>query len=286
VRASDARRFGGLLLTLVVLAGAGCRDGSLRVGGPLSEPTDNSTMNTAAVKRGQFLVVGVFVPNHGSDRDVVLERLEPVDPGQTQSLEMRYAALRIPSPGCQIGAARGWLPSGCVSKIKPVNGFRVRRGADTEILVGARSQHPGSWSIEAFSLVYRVGDRRYQTTYAQGMTVRVVRGFGFGAGSRDIACEVDEVAQHVQCDISAAELKPLPPGCESGRAGGYSLGRSGATQLYCGQPLLLPPETILGPGKSWRNDGLTCMTRASGQLRCRNRSGHGFFLSRKHSYRF
>jgi uncharacterized protein DUF6636 len=38
-------------------------------------------------------------------------------------------------------------------------------------------------------------------------------------------------------------------------------------------------------GGKWSRGGFTCLSRKAG-LRCRNRSGHGFFLSKQHSYRF
>jgi hypothetical protein len=38
-------------------------------------------------------------------------------------------------------------------------------------------------------------------------------------------------------------------------------------------------------GAKWSRGGFTCTSKQIG-LRCRNRGGHGFFLSRAHSYRF
>jgi hypothetical protein len=38
-------------------------------------------------------------------------------------------------------------------------------------------------------------------------------------------------------------------------------------------------------GQTWARGGFSCTSRRTG-LRCKNHSGHGFFLSRGHSYRF
>ena len=38
-------------------------------------------------------------------------------------------------------------------------------------------------------------------------------------------------------------------------------------------------------GAKWSRGAFTCLSRKAG-LRCHNRGGHGFFLSKKHSYRF
>jgi hypothetical protein len=42
---------------------------------------------------------------------------------------------------------------------------------------------------------------------------------------------------------------------------------------------------VLRYGSKWSRGGFTCASRRTG-LRCRNRSGHGWFLSRPHSYKF
>ena len=38
-------------------------------------------------------------------------------------------------------------------------------------------------------------------------------------------------------------------------------------------------------GAKWSRGAFTCLSRKAG-LRCHNRGGHGFFLNKKHSYRF
>ena len=44
-----------------------------------------------------------------------------------------------------------------------------------------------------------------------------------------------------------------------------------------------PP--VLAYGRTWRGGVFTCLSQAIG-LRCSNRVGHGFFLSRERWYRF
>lgn len=121
-------------------------------------------MVTGPVKRGQFHVLGVVVPkNKGSD-EAILESLEPSNPSSIRGLEMRYGAVRFPSGRCRVGSARGWPPLGCSGKIRPVRGFRIPSGAYGAVLVGARSQELGRWTIPAFRVRYRVGDGHFETT--------------------------------------------------------------------------------------------------------------------------
>jgi hypothetical protein len=43
--------------------------------------------------------------------------------------------------------------------------------------------------------------------------------------------------------------------------------------------------TPLKYGSTWRHGGFACKSQMTG-LRCTNKSGNGFYLSRAHSYRF
>jgi hypothetical protein len=246
-------------------------------------------MNSAAVRVGQFLTTGVWLPRNKSGHPAVFERLEPLDSEWTKGLEIRYGAVHLPQRTCQVGAARGWPVPGCGGLAHPVGGFVYRDGEyAAQILVGIRSSTPRTWTIPAFRLRYRIGGHRYAAVYFEGTHGRVVRGSGFSAGTRDIGCEHDYVAQTLRCDISAAELKPPPrlSGCNSGIPGGYVLLPSGTTKFYCRETLMLPSQTILPVGTNWRQDRFSCRVVALGRLRCRNADGHGFFLSRQHSYRF
>ena len=69
-----------------------------------------------------------------------------------------------------------------------------------------------------------------------------------------------------------------------------SLRTTGAAvvDLCAGDPgpfLVEAKASVLAYGSKWRGGGITCASRRTG-LTCTNRSGHGFFMSRAHSYRF
>ena len=91
---------------------------------------------------------------------------------------------------------------------------------------------------------------------------------------------------YIRCDILSG-LKPTPPrrGCDLDQTG-YELGPRGRATIVCaGDTVVNTRARALRYGKKWSRGGLTCTSKRIG-LRCRNRSGHGFFLSRAHSYRF
>lgn len=64
---------------------------------------------------------------------------------------------------------------------------------------------------------------------------------------------------------------------------GWSLGPFGNGQVLCSGGILYtkrPSYLTLAYGKSWRQGVFTCASRITG-VTCRNRSGHGLFLSRE-----
>lgn len=93
---------------------------------------------------------------------------------------------------------------------------------------------------------------------------------------------------NLRCDIgSRIRPKPHKPhGCRLDWGDSYEMGASGHVGLTChGDTAILPKSRVLHYGSRWAHAGFTCTSRAKG-LSCRNRAGHGFFLSRQHSYRF
>lgn len=61
---------------------------------------------------------------------------------------------------------------------------------------------------------------------------------------------------------------------------------TGRVDVTChGDTAIVPTSKVLRYGQRWSRGGFTCLSRKAG-LRCRNKSGHGFFLSRQHSYSF
>jgi hypothetical protein len=93
---------------------------------------------------------------------------------------------------------------------------------------------------------------------------------------------------NLRCDILSG-LKPPPPrpkGCELDWTFGYRIRPTGKALRVCaGDTTVDRRAKVLRYGHRWRAGGFNCLSRRIG-LRCRNRSGHGFFLSRRHSYRF
>src|SRR5262245_55841756 len=167
-------RLATTLLVALLLVCTGCGDRAHKPSaGPLASTSEDRSWSGAPVKPGEFLVVGVWLEQNESGHDLVLDQLVPDDASRAEGLEMRYAAVRVPQDGCQVGALRGWVPRGCAGRTHPVAGYRVRPGARTEILVGARSTTEGSWFIPAFRLEYGSGSNRYVATFNQGMRFRV-----------------------------------------------------------------------------------------------------------------
>ena len=92
----------------------------------------------------------------------------------------------------------------------------------------------------------------------------------------------------LRCDIKSG-LKPKPAkphGCDFDWGQTYVLARVGRARIGCVSDSVFDPSAAaLAYGKTWRRGSIACISRRSG-LRCTNRSGHGFFMSRQRSQRF
>ena len=92
----------------------------------------------------------------------------------------------------------------------------------------------------------------------------------------------------LRCDIRS-RLRPRPRkphGCDLDWGDSYWMTATGRVGVTChGDTAILPNSRVLRYGTRWKHAGFTCLSRVNG-LRCRNRAGHGFFLSRRRSYRF
>ena len=111
----------------------------------------------------------------------------------------------------------------------------------------------------------------------------------FRMPSRNIECaELTGARATLRCDIRSG-VKPLPPkpaSCEFDWGAGFVLGRRGRAHVSCvSDSVHSPSARVLRYGTTWRRDGFVCVSRTTG-LRCRNAAGHGFFLSRRHSFAF
>src|SRR5579859_2080429 len=92
----------------------------------------------------------------------------------------------------------------------------------------------------------------------------------------------------LRCDIrSGLRPKPArPKNCDLDYGDSYELPKVGRTIVVChGDTALDPHAPVLAYGRTWQHNGLRCTSKTVG-LRCTNRAGHGFFMSRAHSYRF
>jgi hypothetical protein len=107
----------------------------------------------------------------------------------------------------------------------------------------------------------------------------------FRTPSGTIGC-VSEAS--LRCDIRNG-VRPRPPrpaACALDWAVGFSMGATGRASAVCaGDTAIEQSARVLPYGTRWSRGSLVCLSRRVG-LRCANRSGHGFFLSRGHSYRF
>jgi len=110
----------------------------------------------------------------------------------------------------------------------------------------------------------------------------------FQTPSHNIGCAYASSPASLRCDIRTG-LKPppsKPKGCTVDWTGGYQVGATGRAQKVCaGDTVLSQNARVIRYGTTWRGGPFSCKSSVSG-LRCKNRSGHGFFLSREHSYRF
>jgi hypothetical protein len=92
----------------------------------------------------------------------------------------------------------------------------------------------------------------------------------------------------LRCDIRSG-LKPRPAkprGCDFDWGQTYLLPRTGAARVGCVSDSVYSPTARVVPyGAVWARDGIKCSSSRTG-LRCTNRGGRGFLLSRQRSFRF
>ena len=111
----------------------------------------------------------------------------------------------------------------------------------------------------------------------------------FHTPSRNVACvETAAYSTSLRCDILSG-LKPRPPrprGCTLDWGFSYVMPATGRALVTCaGDSANDPRGKTIPYGVTWRIGPFVCTSKRIG-LRCRNRSAHGFFLSRAHSFRF
>jgi hypothetical protein len=114
----------------------------------------------------------------------------------------------------------------------------------------------------------------------------------FRTPTSNIGCvyssEPGRTGPYLRCDIlSGLKPKPARPrGCTLDWTFGFQMNRTGRARTVCaGDTAVDRHAKVLRYGHKWSAGGFSCASRRTG-LRCRNRSGHGFFLSRTRSFRF
>lgn len=106
----------------------------------------------------------------------------------------------------------------------------------------------------------------------------VVHSRFFQMPSHNIFCA--DFSGHLRCDVGTG-LSPEPSKpCQLDWTGLYLDRRGKAGPVCSGDTVRKLGERVLLYGHRWRRDGMMCKSRRSG-LRCRNRIGHGFLLSRE-----
>ena len=116
--------------------------------------------------------------------------------------------------------------------------------------------------------------------------------FFFRTPSANIGCIFDAepggAGPSLRCDIQSG-LKPAPKrprGCTLDWKYGYRLRPKGPALTVCaGDTAVNRRAKVVPYGSKWTRGAFTCLSRKAG-LRCKNLSGHGFFLSKQRSYRF
>jgi hypothetical protein len=122
-------------------------------------------------------------------------------------------------------------------------------------------------------------------TPSAGAQTKIVR---FQTPSKNIGCLYSSATgrpSYLRCDIlSGLTPKPKRP-CELDWTGFSMTVKSRATPT-CAGDTVYDRNTKIFPYKwTWKRGGFTCTVQRAG-LRCKNTTGHGFFLSRLRSYAF
>ena len=115
---------------------------------------------------------------------------------------------------------------------------------------------------------------------------------GFRSPSGNIKClYVPNPPAFMYCTIATADYaKKLIAYCAQPKIGvdwaGFTLGKASKGSVECAGGTLYEPSTqhpsyvTVAYGKTWRRSVFTCWSRMTG-VTCKNRSGHGLFVSRQ-----
>jgi hypothetical protein len=223
-----------------------------------------------------------FAPDgalYGSASGNVLIRIDPATGAATIRGQIRYPdvyGLAFGPNGAFVGAAHGATAPSVLLAIDRRTGRSRRIG----VLAGAR----GMWALATCP--------NPGSSPAPQPSERLGTGY-FKTPSGNIVCfysggPADMPRMFLGCGIRSG-LKPAPPRrpCEEGGYAGdrVELSATGrvAVPSCAGDPGALVGAAgapVLAYGRTWSGGGIRCASATAG-LTCRNRSGHGFFLSRE-----
>jgi hypothetical protein len=121
-------------------------------------------------------------------------------------------------------------------------------------------------------------------TASQAANAHSMRLIGFRMPSGNIACQYFRAEfghkAVIRCDIFSG-LKPEPrKACELDWTGIAMTKRGKASPVCAGDTVNDKRLRILHYGQTWKHRGIGCKSKRTG-LKCHNRGGHGFFLSRQ-----
>ena len=131
------------------------------------------------------------------------------------------------------------------------------------------------------------GARAVSAVLASVMMAAAAHGdtVSFRSPSDNIHCAYDDYdgTPYIRCDIMnyTPTIGGRPADCDLEWGDAFEIGPGYARgEVIChGDTVRAPDALVLGYGKTFTQGGLTCNSEQSG-LTCRNRKGHGFFLSR------
>ena len=111
----------------------------------------------------------------------------------------------------------------------------------------------------------------------------------FRSPSGNIGCmgETATSRNMVRCDVSRHSFRApaKPASCDFDWGSSLSVGRTCRTRWNCISDSALGSRNVLRYGTSRTIGAITCRSSRLG-MRCTNRVGHGFFVSRASAYRF
>jgi hypothetical protein len=123
---------------------------------------------------------------------------------------------------------------------------------------------------------------------AVGATSAEARYVDFVMPSGNIGCGfTNEPSRYLRCDIlQSSDMPARPRSCDLDYGHAYGMSRRGKSRVLCaGDTVVNRNAPVFDYGETKRIGGFKCKSKMTG-LRCKNRSGHGWFLSRARIDRF